>query len=204
MSDPEPVLGWWDKQRVLEREFERWQPRVVVETGLWNGLGSTFQFIGRASVVVCDLDPWQCLLAERSGVDWAVAGDTRNTFPKVLERIAAPGLFWLDSHLVVEGGNSRDDSPLLEELAAIKAWRHGPASVLVIDDVRMMGRAGWPSLEQVVAFCEPVWQTTVHDDLVFCYPRDPVGGGDAMLETTFATTSEIPEAAPLHGPVGAH
>ena len=170
--NPEADLSWWEKQQVLADYFDRWRPAVVVETGLYNGIGSCYQFIGRARVVVCDISRRQCEQAEQAGVTWAVPGDTRETFARVLENVHAPALFWLDSHLVTVGGDDRNDAPLREELEALIAWPYAARSVVLIDDVRLMGLDGWPSLEWVLGACRlsGFWQVEVADDVVRCTP----------------------------------
>ncbi len=168
--NPEADLTYAAKQEVLRDYFNRYQPHAVVETGLYNGQGSSYQFIGQATVIVCDLRQEWCDQAEREGVSRAVAGDTRDTFATVLQLLTGPALFWLDSHLVVEA-EEENDSPLESELAALLSWEHAAGSVVLIDDVRMMGLSGWPVVEDVVLMCEPVWSVEVRDDIVRCVPR---------------------------------
>ena len=165
------LLTQQGKRELLASYFEAYRPPVVVETGLWNGQGSCYQFVGRARVVVCDLSRAQCEQAELAGVTWAVPGDTRETFARVLENVHAPALFWLDSHWSGEAGD-QDDAPLMEELEAVIAWPHAARSVVLIDDARMMGRAGWPSLEWVLGACRlsGFWQVELADDVIRCAP----------------------------------
>ena len=168
--NPPADLTYAAKRDVLAAYFHEYGFTRVVETGLYNGQGSSYQFIGQATVVVCDLRQEWCDQANREGVSLAVCGDTRDTFEGVLRFLTGPALFWLDSHLVVEA-EEENDSPLESELAAILPWEHAARSVVLIDDVRMFGRSNWPVIEDVVLMCEPMWDVTVKDDIVRCVPR---------------------------------
>ncbi len=168
--NPPADLTYTAKQEVLRDYFDRYRPRAVVETGLYNGQGSSYQFIDKAAVIVCDLRQDWCEQAERNGVTLAVCGDTRDTFQSVLDVLDGPALFWLDSHAIADA-IEENDSPLESELAAILPWEHAAGSVVLIDDVRMMGLPGWPVVEDVVSMCEPMWGVEVRDDIVRCTPR---------------------------------
>ena len=169
--NPPADLSYAAKQMVLAAHFDEFPRGVAVETGLYNGRGSCYQFLGRARVVCLDVSLEQCEMARQAGCE-ALAGDSRVTLPRLLRALDEPAFFWLDAHAVVEA-EEENDSPLYQELEAILAWRHAPRSVLLVDDVRMMGRVGWPSIADVgwlVRERAPFWRATVQADILRLLP----------------------------------
>lgn len=169
--NPPADLSYAGKQAVLAEHFDRFPREIVVETGLYNGRGACFQFVGRARVVCLDVNPAWCLQARLSGVE-TLAGDSRVTLPRLLRSLDRPAFFWLDAHRVVEA-LEENDSPLYEELEAILAWPHADGSVVLVDDVRMMGRPGWPSIVEVGWLLyerAAPWRATVEADILRLLP----------------------------------
>lgn len=168
--DQQADLTWGAKQAVLAEYFDRFPRDVVIETGCWNGQGSCLQFAHRATVYVIEHDPGFCELARSS--PWTVIeGDSATELPALLRLLDRPAFFWLDAHLVAEAGEE-NHSPLLEELDAILAWPHAAQSVLLIDDVRMMGRDGWPTIEEILSVASSTWQDRTVADIVRFTPLD--------------------------------
>ncbi|HEY1584203.1 MAG TPA: hypothetical protein VGH63_00875 [Polyangia bacterium] len=62
------------------------------------------------------------------------------------------------------------DAPLLDELRAIMHWTYAEDSVVLIDDVRMMGREGWPEASEVEELCALLWNVETRDDVIRCVP----------------------------------
>lgn len=168
----EAVLTGTDKGRVLRGYFDRYGPfTFVVETGIWNGHGSCEQFQGEAEVLCIELDNERAKLGRSRGLD-VRTGDSAELLPQLLLSRNAPALFWLDAHLVSEAGEP-DASPLVAELEAIRSWPHHAGSVILVDDVRMMGRDGWPSAKQVIDYLTdrcPWWNLEVRDDILRVTP----------------------------------
>lgn len=169
----EPVLTSQGKQDVLADYFDRYPRSRVVETGLWNGNGSCTQFVGRDGVIVYGIE------ARRDYAELAQAnhpglrvrlGDSAESLPRLLQVLGGPALFWLDAHTVEEAGEE-NTSPLMAELAAIIAWPHAAESVVLIDDLRMMGRDGWPSVEQLREVVDGTWERSEAEDIMRLVPR---------------------------------
>ncbi len=137
----------------------------LVETGLWDGWGSGMRLEwSKDRYVALDVSAANVTEALRKGY-YAVLGDSGENLPDVLEELTEPALFWLDAHLVSEV-NEPNHSPLIREMEAIIAWPHHATSTLLIDDVRMMGRDGWPTVEQVLEVGRAVWDYELRDDIV--------------------------------------
>lgn len=168
--DPPSDLSWAAKQEVLAEYFDRYPRKFVVETGCWNGYGSCLQFADRAEVFVIEAVPEFCVTARKSA--WTVIeGDSALELPKLLTILPEPAFFWLDAHLVAEAGEE-NHSPLLEELDAILAWPHAAESVILIDDLRMHGREGWPTVAQVWKVCAGTWSLEEGQDILRATPLD--------------------------------
>lgn len=168
--NPEADLSWREKQGVLAEHFDRYGPfRFVIETGIWEGNGSCFQFEPYAEVVGIEIDEESAALARERGHD-VRTGDARVLLPTLLASRDGPAFVWLDAHNVVEAGEE-DDSSLEAELEALLAWPHAARSVVLIDDVRMMGRKGWPTLLEVCALAWPTWAVINESDILRLIPR---------------------------------
>lgn len=169
----EPVLTGAGKRELLADVYARYPRPYVVETGIWNGQGSCTQFLDRATVFAIETDETSCAMAEASYRDLRVCrGDSATILPNILQPMDAPAFFWLDAHLVSEA-DQENHSPLMAELDAILNFDHAPDSVVLIDDVRMMGREEWPSLEQVQEWHlknARWWSWEVRDDVIRLLP----------------------------------
>lgn len=161
------VLGWQEKATLLAEYFDRYGPfRFVVETGIYNGQGSCFQFEDRAEVVAVEADDESAAKARAAGHD-VRTGDSAVLLPALLASRDAPVLFWLDAHPTTDDDTST--TPLLAELDAILHWPHAAQSVVLVDDVRLMGREGWPHLNYIIAripvSARPLWHLHNQDDI---------------------------------------
>jgi hypothetical protein len=165
---PAVDLSYQAKQALLADYWARYGPfRFVVETGVWQGRGSCMQFAGDASeYVAVEKDRVSAVAAWGQGFDVRV-GDSAVLLPGILAARDAPAFFWLDAHLVSEAYEV-NHSPLLAELEAIVAWPHAAGSVVLVDDVRMMGRDGWPSLREALGVYVRAgwWAVEVADDIL--------------------------------------
>lgn len=170
MSQP---LNVEQKKAVLREHFDRYGPfRFVIETGVWNGWGSGMQFQDEAEYVAIELNDDSARRARERGYD-VRTGDSADLLPQLLAARDAPALLWLDAHHVAEAGDGFDATPLLSELAAIRDWRHASSSVLLIDDMRLCGRDGWPTAKQVIDYIAqrcPWWNRELRDDIFRATP----------------------------------
>jgi len=103
-----------------------------------------------------------------------IHGDSGKELPKIVARLDAPALFWLDGHY--SGGDTArgdTDTPVNEELRAI-FQPGGLQHIVLIDDARCFGtQPGYPTIEQVrqlVATVRPGWQVEVAGDCIRIFP----------------------------------
>lgn len=164
------VLNVEQKRQLVTSYFDRYLPGVVIETGLWMGEGSCLHLTDRARVIALDIQQANCDDARRRhpGLE-TLCGDSGEGLPDVLDSVHEPALFWLDAHWVDEQPVEHA-TPLLAELDAILAWPHRAASVVLIDDARLIGSEGWPEMDAVSARLGP-WITSRADDVIRCVPR---------------------------------
>lgn len=101
-------------------------------------------------------------------------GDSPTVLRALLRSLSTPVLFWLDAHY--SGGETargEKDTPILEELAAVRDGRRTEVAVL-IDDARVFGMdAAYPSLEAAIALLReinPRFHIGVAQDIIWASP----------------------------------
>ena len=124
--------------------------RTLVETGTYTG--ETAWAFRRAfdRIETIELEP---TLARLARIRFATTknvnvheGDSATMLPRILESVREPAIFWLDAHPCTDRAVRGTAIPLLAELAAIAA--HPIAGhVVLIDDLRLMGTSGYPSVD---------------------------------------------------------
>ena len=63
-------------------------------------------------------------------------------------------------------------TPLLEELKAILTWEHAPASVVLVDDMRLLGQPGWPARADLAGLdLGEIWDAEETADILRLTPR---------------------------------
>ena len=82
-----------------------------------------------------------------------VHGNSPQMLPDVLADLDRPALFWLDSHGCTTK-SAVGGSPAVAELELILAHPAAAGHVALIDDVRLLGTPGWPSLDELRALAE--------------------------------------------------
>lgn len=169
-------LAYQEKQALLRDHATRYPRRVMVETGLYNGRGSGMSMSDLFGV-------YHAIDTMAANITRAVQnhpagiyhyGDSAELLPRVLSDIHEPAFFWLDAHYwqADEFGPDQVGAPIVAELEAIRAWPWAAASVVLIDDVRLMGvEKGWPTLDQVRAATGGAWSLVIADDIVRCLPH---------------------------------
>jgi hypothetical protein len=132
-------------------------------------------------IVSIELDPaWHARAIARFGHRPHITllqGDSGVRLAEVLATLSGPALFWLDAHysgpITARGAL---DSPIIAELAAIRA--HPAAGhVVLIDDMRdFNGTAGYPTVDDLTRWIGEVDRgatVRVRDDILRWYrPRD--------------------------------
>lgn len=146
-----PVLNQAEKAALITNYFRRYRPAYVIETGLWAGNGSCFGLKDEATVMAIDAQTENVVSALAKGIR-AFVGNSAEILPAVLVDVEGPALFWLDAHWMGFEGEPDESCPLMAELAAIVAWPHWERSVVLIDDMRMIGEPGWPTRAELETF----------------------------------------------------
>lgn len=172
---PPPV-----KHAIVKDYQRRFGPRVFVETGTFAG-GMIDAVQDRFErVVSIELDPgWHARAVQRFRANTHITllqGDSGVRLQEVLDSLREPALFWLDAHYsgpVTARGAV--DSPIIRELAAIRA--HPVAGhVVLIDDMRdFRGNEGYPTVDELVRWirnADPDAVVQVRDDILRWHP-DP-------------------------------
>ena len=162
------MLGAAEKPAVLRSYGNAYKLDILIETGLYNGHGSGMGLHFPIYYVI-DVQEENVRIAREYGYD-AWLGDSADVLPTLLSMVSRPALFWLDAHNT-SGYDESPDCPLMRELDAILAWPYHAASVVLIDDVRLMnGEFEWPTLAEVEAKLSP-WSVSLADDILRAVPK---------------------------------
>ena len=166
---PPPV-----KHALVKDYQRRFGPRVFVETGTFAGgmIDAVRDRFDR--VVSIELDTgWHARAVERFRADPRVTlllGDSGVRLKDVLASLREPALFWLDAHYsgpVTARGAI--DTPIVQELAAIRA-HPVKGHVVLIDDMHIfLGRDGYPTVDELVAWIrdgDAAANVVVRDDVL--------------------------------------
>jgi hypothetical protein len=163
-----------DKQALLCEYAARFDAQAVIETGLYNGVGSGMAV---PDVAYCAIDYQfdNIARAEQLCPDGLYLwGDSGSELPKFLAgyRFRLPALFWLDAHTISQEERSPTICPVLAELDAIIHWRHATSSVVLVDDLAYFGRVhGWPTLDELYEKAgEGPWQRDEADGVLRLTP----------------------------------
>lgn len=162
------------KQAIVKDYQRRFGLRVFVETGTFAGdmIDAVKQRFQR--VMSIELDPgWHARAVARFRSDTHVSllqGDSGVRLKEVLASLTDPALFWLDAHYsgpITARGVV--DSPIAQELAALRA-HPVKGHVVLIDDMRdFTGRDGYPTVDELVTWIregDPTASVEVKDDIL--------------------------------------
>jgi hypothetical protein len=173
---PPPV-----KHAVIKHYQSRFGLRVFVETGTFAGDMIDAVKPRFERIVSIELDPgWHARAVQRFRSDSHVSllqGDSGVRLQEVLASLTEPALFWLDAHYsgpVTARGLV--DSPIAQELAALRA-HPVKGHVVLIDDMRdFTGRDGYPTVAELVAWirdADPDAVVEVKDDILRWHGATP-------------------------------
>jgi len=166
---PPPV-----KQAIVKAYQRRFALRTLIETGTFAGgmIDAVQDRFDR--IVSIELDPdWHMRAVERfrsAPHITLLQGDSGTRLQEVLATLRDPALFWLDAHysgpITARGAL---DSPIVQELDAIRA--HPVAGhVVLIDDIRdFTGSGGYPTIESLIGWIrdvDPAAMVDVRDDIL--------------------------------------
>jgi hypothetical protein len=168
------------KHAIVADYQRRFGLRVFVETGTFAGemIDAVRPRFDR--IVSIELDPGcHARAVDRFRSDRRVSllqGDSGVRLQDVLASLTEPALFWLDAHY--SGPTTARgivDSPIVQELAALRA-HPVTGHVVLIDDMRYFtGRDGYPTVDELVAWIregDPTAVVDVKDDVLRWHRRD--------------------------------
>jgi hypothetical protein len=172
---PPPHLA---KQRVLLDLAERFDLRILVETGTFYGdmveaMRDRFQRIYSIELSDALYEKARDRFRGVAAIE-ILHGDSGAVLGALVPRLDRPALFWLDGHYSAgETARGERDTPILQELSHIF---EGPdrGHVIVIDDARHFGvDPAYPSLDALSRFVESKRSgstITVEDDSIRITP----------------------------------
>jgi hypothetical protein len=170
------MLSAEGKREFLKQTARVNKLRTFVETGTYDGETALAMLDVVDTVYTIELGDKQfdaaiARLVEHPEVR-ALYGDSAKLLPVVLDRLFAPALIWLDAHPGEPGtAGTYGETPLRAELHAIFDEHQTEKHVVMIDDARLLGEPGWPTLDEVRAITDKAGYTsTVIDDIVWCLP----------------------------------
>jgi hypothetical protein len=161
------------KHAVIRAYAHRFGLGTLIETGTFVGdtpyaLRDDFQ-----RIVTIELDGRLAAAARRRFQHLAhitvIQGDSSIVLRDLASTIPDPVLFWLDGHWsggVTALGN--EISPILREAATILE-RNQERDVVLIDDARLFGTEGYPTVEHTQRFISSrrgTWQIYIEDDII--------------------------------------
>jgi hypothetical protein len=167
---PDPTLPPEVRRAILQAYGKQYGLRLFVESGTANGDTPAYlaPFFDHLWTIERDGRLFALAVERFMGTNVTpLHGDSGQLLPGLLAQLDRPALFWLDGHRC--GGESGpDDTPLLDELAAIfvSPLRH----VVLIDDARLLGGMShygewdWPHIDVVRAMAEAAGYTFEMDD----------------------------------------
>jgi len=169
---PHPV-----KQRNIKKYASKHQLRILVETGTYYGdmveaMRDTFDRIYSIEVSKSLFEKAKRRFAKYPHIQ-ILHGDSAIELGRIVSRLTAPALFWLDGHY--SGGITEKgalDTPIYDELAHIlsSTERH----VILIDDARCFGLdPNYPAIEELTSFIGSRTVADIHkqDDALIIEPR---------------------------------
>jgi predicted O-methyltransferase YrrM len=125
---------------------------ILVETGTYTGETAWAFRREFDRIETIELEPSLARLARmrfaRTPSVRVHEGDSASVLPEILESLDRPALFWLDAHPCTDRSATDAPVPLVAELAAIAA-HPVDGHVVLVDDMRLMGREGFPAVEQL-------------------------------------------------------
>jgi hypothetical protein len=99
-------------------------------------------------------------------------GKSQDLLAGVLGQFDKPGLVWLDAHWSRDLGYGRPEivCPVLAELEAVR-MAHQSKNVVMIDDARLFGMDGWPTVDEIMSSLGDRWVWWLQDDVLVAEPK---------------------------------
>jgi hypothetical protein len=140
------------KHAVLRSAAHDHDLHVLVETGTYTGETAWAFRREFERIETIELEPGLARLARirfaRTPAVHVHEGDSALVLPQILSSLDRPALFWLDAHPHTDRSANDAPVPLVAELSAIAA-HPVRGHVVLVDDMRLMGSAGFPSIDDL-------------------------------------------------------
>ena len=174
---PPPVF----KQHLVKSYARLFGLQVLLETGTMTGdmLAACREAFEQLYSIELDMDLF-LRAKERFRNDprvTLVPGDSAQVLKTVLKAIDKPCLIWLDAHVMAGRWDGRQAvTPIEAELAQV--FDSGLTDyVLLIDDARLFGKEGYPTLQEIktsILSQHPDWVVEVKDDVIRAHRHAPM------------------------------
>ncbi|NJL11547.1 MAG: hypothetical protein HC913_00010 [Microscillaceae bacterium] len=165
------------KQMVLREYAQRFQLRILVETGTYRGVMIEAQRRHFEKIYSIELEPTLFRAAQARFKAWPniqiLEGDSGKVLPQLAPGLVEAALFWLDGHYSAgETALGDKECPIYEELETVLAQPY--SHVILIDDARCFdGTHDYPTLEALADFVRakaPQYHFETKDDIIRLTP----------------------------------
>lgn len=169
------------KQAIIKNYAKTFNRKVLVETGSYLGdmiISQYNVFEQIYSIEISELYYKRLLkIFNKSKKTNLVLGDSAKKLPDLLEEINRDVIFWLDGHF--SGGKTGISnlgvSPIIFEVNLILNKRESFKDIILIDDARLFGTDGYPTLEKLIdtfgnKINNYIW--FVDDDVIRFIPKE--------------------------------
>jgi hypothetical protein len=174
---PVPV-SYVTKHSAIRKAAQKYHIKTLVETGTYLGDTMYMLYPDFDALYSIELSPIFHNRAKKRFRSMPnihlLQGDSGKEMAKLVTKLKAPALFWLDGHY--SGGitaKGDKECPVLEELDAI--FRSAADHVIYIDDARLFnGQHDYPTIEEVkniVAAARPNYMVKVENDCIQITPE---------------------------------
>jgi predicted O-methyltransferase YrrM len=140
------------KHSVLRSAAREHGLRILVETGTYTGETAWAFRREFDRIDTIEVEPALARLARirfaRTSSVHVHQGDSARVLPQILSSLDRPALFWLDAHPHTDRSANDAPVPLVAELTAIAA-HPVRGHIVLVDDMRLMGSAGFPSIDDL-------------------------------------------------------
>lgn len=166
------------KERIVKNYANKYNAEVLVETGTYEGEMIDAVLTDFKKIYSIELDKALYKNVKKKYLKISkiklYQGDSTQVLKKVLKKIPALSIFWLDAHY--SGGKTargKKETPVTDELKTILS--SGKPQILLIDDARFFGvRTDYPSIKKVSELASKTknnYRVDVKDDVIRIIPE---------------------------------
>ena len=178
---------------------------TFIETGLFKGDTARWASEHFSKVISIELDPGYIKRAKDEGVKVRIIqGDSAVELPRVIKRLKAPALFWLDAHKIKNHDTPIAECPLIAELEAIRAT--GVKHLIMIDDARYFVErpplphdvTQWPTMDDIKAALPDGYSAIVWQAAILAMPQEAMPVVRRFVEPERMEVTVLTSNAYLH------